>query len=130
MKKALFLPFLLFLFLVTSGVMAQNSDIIVRPTQIPLESITIKNPTLTEVKGDNILSGVGNYSVTLWDRSKYVNQPKSVVLPNAKEMFADGMEVPKPSLDRPITDPWNDLRQGYACEAYLNRPYYFQQMKT
>lgn len=108
---------------------AQNEPVIVHPTPAPSEIITIKNPNLTEVRGDNIISGYGNNTVTLWDRSKYINQPKSVVLPNAVERFQDGLEVPKPSLDRPITDPWDDLKQGYACEAILNRPYYFQQMK-
>ena len=120
---AIFLCFVIF-----SAAAAQ--DTIVRPTAvIPNETIQIVNPYLTPVRGENIITGAGNNRITLWDRSKYVNQPKSVVLPNARETFADGMEVPKPSLDRPITDPWDDLKQGYACQAILNRPYYFQQMK-
>ena len=116
---------LLFLFAAVSA----QEDVIVRTTPVPVETISLVNPNMSLVNGDNIISGTGNYSVTLWDRSKYVNQPKSVVLPNAREVFADGMEVPKPSLDRPITDPWDDLKQGYACEAILNRPYYFQKLK-
>ncbi len=83
---------------------------------------------LANVTGSEILSGRGSNTVTLWDRSLYERQPKSVNLPNAKEYYQSGIEVPKPDLDRPITDPWYDLKQGYACEAILNRPYYFQKM--
>ncbi|MBR6088570.1 MAG: hypothetical protein IKP86_01460 [Anaerolineaceae bacterium] len=115
--------------MITAGVCAQDIEIIARPTAVPEDTITLVNPDLASVSGDSIITGKGNYTVTLWDRSKYVNQPKSVVLPNAVERFQDGMEVPKPSLDRPVTDAWDDLKQGYACEAILNRPYYFQQMK-
>ena len=129
MKKLFIMISLCCLFLTAAVVYAQNETIIVRPTPVPAEIITIKNPSLTEVRGENIIPGVGNNTVTIWDRSKYINQPKSVVLPNAVERFQSGLEVPKPDLDRPITDPWDDLRQGYACEAILNRPYYFQQMK-
>lgn len=107
---------------------AAAQSVIVRPTAAPVEPIQIMNPYLVPVRGDNIITGTGNNTITLWDRSKYVSQPKSVVLPNARETFADGMDVPKPSLDRPITDPWDDLKQGYACQAILNRPYYFQQL--
>lgn len=127
MRKALIsVTTILFVMCLILSVSAQ--DAITRPTTIPQETITIVNPHLNTVSGDNIISGVGNNTITLWDRSKYVNQPKSVVLPNAVEMFADGMEVPKPSLDRPITDPWDDLKEGYACQAILNRPYYFQKL--
>ena len=130
MKKRFLWVLLSCFFAFNSNVSAQTDvPVIVRPTAVPSDIITIRNPNLTEVRGENILPGIGNNTVSLWDRSKYVNQPKSVVLPNAVEKFQDGMEVPKPSLDRPITDPWDDLRQGYACEAILNRPYYFQQMK-
>ena len=129
MKKLFIMISLCCLFLTAAVVYAQNETIIVRSTPVPAEIITIKNPSLTEVRGENIIPGVGNNTVTIWDRSKYINQPKSVVLPNAVERFQSGLEVPKPDLDRPITDPWDDLRQGYACEAILNRPYYFQQMK-
>lgn len=127
MKKAGILFVLCCLFLIICTAEAQN--VIVRPTAMPNETIQIVNPYSNQVRGENIISGTGNNTVTLWDRSKYVNQPKSVRLPNAKETFADGMEVPKPSLDRPITDPWDDLKDGYACQAILNGPYYFQQMK-
>ena len=121
MKKLFIMILLCCLLQMAAAVSAQTDAVIVRPTAVPSEIITIKNPSLTEVRGENIISGVGNNTVTLWDRSKYINQPKSVVLPNAKEMFQSGMEVPKPTLDRPITDPWDDLRQGYACEAILNQ---------
>ena len=107
---------------------AEAQDTIVRPVSGGGQTIELVNPYQNQVRGTNIITGSGNNTVTLWDRSKYINQPKSVVLPNAKETFADGMEVPKPSLDRPITDPWDDLKQGYACQAILNRPYYFQLM--
>lgn len=124
--KKIILTAIIFSILFVSSVSAQ--DVIVRPTSTPNETIQIMNPYLVPVRGDNIISGTGNNTITLWDRSKYVNQPKSVVLPNARETFSDGMEVPKPSLDRPITDPWDDLKQGYACQAILNKPYYFQKM--
>lgn len=126
-KKLLMIISLCLLLIITS--IAAGQGTIVRPTPTPNETITINNPYLNSVRGNDIIPGVGNNTVTLWDRSKYVNQPKSVVLPNARETFADGMEVPKPSLDRPITDPWDDLKQGYACQAILNKPYYFQQLK-
>ena len=137
MKKKMAVVLLCGVLLLTSAVFAQETEI-VRPTAVPNDTIQIKNPylnqvqgtdVLNQVKGTDIISGMGNNTITLWDRSKYVNQPKSVVLPNAREVFADSMEVPKPSLDRPITDPWDDLKSGYACEAVLNSPYYFQQMK-
>jgi len=115
--------------IITSIAAGQGTIVRPTPTPTPNETITINNPYLNSVRGNDIIPGVGNNTVTLWDRSKYVNQPKSVVLPNARETFADGMEVPKPSLDRPITDPWDDLKQGYACQAILNKPYYFQQLK-
>ena len=127
MKKKFIAVLLCGLLMMAAAASAQES-VIVRPTAMPDQTIQIKNPYLNQVQGADIIPGTGNNTVTLWDRSKYVNQPKSVVLPNAREVFADGMEVPKPSLDRPITDPWDDLKEGYACEAILNRPYYFQQM--
>ena len=123
------LAVLLFAFLMSVTVAAAQDSVIVRPTVMPDQTIQIKNPYNNVVQGTDIIPGTGNNTVTLWDRSKYVNQPKSVVLPNAREVFGDGMEVPKPTLDRPITDPWDDLKEGYACQAILNHPYYFQQMK-
>ena len=128
--RKIFILSLLFLFLSSAlAVCAQDEIGIVRPTAaVPQNTITLVNPNLGTVSGDGVLPGVGNNTVTLWDRALYINQPKSVVLPNAVERFQNGLEVPKPSLDRPITDPWDDLKQGYACEAILNRPYYFQKM--
>ena len=102
---------------------------LVQPTPAPTAAVIIVNPNLGTVSGDGVISGRGNNTVKLWDRSLYENQPKSVTLANAKEMFQTGMEVPKPLLDRPIVEGWDDLKPGYACEAILNRPYYFQQMK-
>jgi len=128
-KKLLMIISLCLLLIITSIAAGQGTIVRPTPTPTPNETITINNPYLNSVRGNDIIPGVGNNTVTLWDRSKYVNQPKSVVLPNARETFADGMEVPKPSLDRPITDPWDDLKQGYACQAILNKPYYFQQLK-
>ncbi len=112
-----------------TSVPAGESDtgVIQRPGTVTTP--TVNYESLAKVTGDGIISGKGSNTVTLWDRSIYERQPKSVVLPNAKEMYQSGIEVPKPDLARPITDPWNDLREGYACEAILNRPYYFQQMK-
>lgn len=112
-----------------AAVYAQDDGLSITRPSSSSEAITIKNPSLGTVTGEGILSGTGTKTVTLWDRSLYINQPKSVVLPNAKEYYQNGIEVPKPLLDRPITDPWDDLKEGYACEAILNRPYYFQQMK-
>ena len=129
MKKFFMAGILLCLTVFCSAAFGQEEEVIVRPTASVSELITIKNPSLNEVRGENIVPGVGNNTVTLWDRSKYINQPKSVVLPNAAEYYQNGIEVPKPDLDRPITAPWDDLREGYACEAILNRPYYFQKMK-
>ncbi len=119
----------------------EEEIIIERPTATPEEEIVLEIPTATavpvvivvnpnmgNVSGDGVLDGKGNNTVKLWDRSLYENQPKSVTLSNAKEMFQTGMEVPKPLLDRPINDAWDDLKPGYACEAILNAPYYFQKL--
>lgn len=124
-----FFLFITFISIFITVLTVSAQDTIVRPTASSDQVITIKNPYQDQIiRGTDIIPGTGNNTITLWDRSKYVNQPKSVALPNAKETFADGMEVPKPLLDRPITDPWDDLKQGYACQAILNKPYYFQQM--
>ena len=140
MKKILILP-LLIITLAFGIVSGQNEEggIILRPTAAPDMPITLTNTTasnvvinttnLTNISGDGVLNGKGIGTVTLWDRSIYERQPKSVNLPNAKEMFPTGLEVPKPDLDRPITDPWDDLKGGYACEGILNSPYYFQKLK-
>lgn len=125
MKKIGFILFCIFLVVCTAS--AQDITI-VRTTETPDDSIALSNNILQTVSGSGIISGRGTSTVTLWDRRLYENQPKSVVLPNAKERFDSGLEVPKPSLDRPVTDPWDDLKQGYACEAILNAPYYFQKM--
>ncbi len=134
MKKKL-LILILFAFMISIIPAAAQDISITRPTpesdliQNPRASVpTINYADLAKVTGTGIVSGVGSNTVTLWDRSLYINQPKSVNLPNAKEYYQSGIEVPKPDLDRPITDPWDDLKQGYACEAILNRPYYFQKM--
>ena len=115
--KKLFLILVCAMLTAAASVSAQDI-VIVRPTAVPETVPIISNPTTT----------TGTTTVRLWDRSVYENQPKSVVLPNAKEMFQSGLEVPLPDLDRPVTQPWDDLRQGYACEAILNRPYYFEKM--
>ncbi len=127
--------------MVFGTVSGQNEDdaVILRPTSVPDTAITLTNTSasdvvintsnLTNIGGDGVLSGKGVGTVTLWDRSVYERQPKSVNLPNAKEMFPGGLEVPRPDLDRPITDPWDDLKSGYACEGILNSPYYFQKLK-
>lgn len=104
--------------LMTAAAVSAQDIVIIRPTAVPETVPIISKPTET----------TGTTTVRLWDRSVYENQPKSVVLPNAKEMFQSGLEVPLPDLDRPVTQPWDDLRQGYACEAILNRPYYFEKM--
>jgi len=129
MRRLLFI--LTAVLILAEGAFAQSGseDIIQRPTAAPESAITLRNTTLPAVSGDGIISGKGNNSVTLWDRSIYERQPKSVVKENAKEMFPSGLEVPKPDLDRPITDAWQDLKPGYACEGILNAPYYFQQLK-
>ena len=117
MKK---LFFVLICGLLLSAAASSAQDIVIyRPTAVPETVPIISKPTTADT---------GTTTVRLWDRSVYERQPKSVVLPNAKEMFQSGLEVPKPDLDRPITEPWDDLRQGYACEAILNRPYYFEKM--
>ena len=117
MKK---LFFVLICALLLSAAASSAQDIVIyRPTAVPETVPIISKPTTADT---------GTTTVRLWDRSVYERQPKSVVLPNAKEMFQSGLEVPKPDLDRPITEPWDDLRQGYACEAILNRPYYFEKM--
>ena len=154
MKRTL-LSVITTLFLLTSAVSAQ--DVIIRSTPTPevileqpaQESVILVNQSevqpvvtpepdmiirpITIAKPAAGLSGepvpVEQTIVRKWDPSLYVNQPKSVNLPNATERFASGLEVPKPDLDRPITDPWNDLKEGYACEAILNSPYYFEQMR-
>ncbi len=131
MKFGKILGFILILMAAVCQVSAQNDEEITisRPTQVPVDIISLKNATLPEVKNDSVIPGKGTGTVTLWDRSLYENQPKSVTMSNAKEMFPSGMEVPKPLLDRPIVSAWEDLKPGYACEGILNRPYYFQQMK-
>lgn len=110
----------------TEGTTAGSGEVIQHPTGVTAPVIDYSQ--LANVTGTGVMSGRGTNTVTLWDRSLYINQPKSVNLPNAKEYYQSGIEVPKPDLDRPITDPWDDLKQGYACEAILNRPYYFQKM--
>ena len=105
---------------VENPVVTPEADMIVRP-------VTIAKPA-AGITAEQVQVPVEQTIVRRWDPSLYVNQPKSVNLPNATERFASGLEVPKPDLDRPITDAWDDLKQGYACEAILNRPYYFEQM--
>ena len=105
---------------------AGSGEVVQHPTGVTAPVIDYSQ--LANVTGTGVMNGRGTNTVTLWDRSLYINQPKSVNLPNAKEYYQSGIEVPKPDLDRPITDPWDDLKQGYACEAILNRPYYFQKM--
>ena len=117
MKKLLLI--LIFTALMTAAAVSAQDIVIVRPTAVP-ETVPIISKTTTPTTGTT--------TVRIWDRSIYENQPKSVVLPNAKEMFQTGLEVPLPDLDRPVTQPWDDLRDGYACEAILNRPYYFEKM--
>ena len=117
--KKLFLALLCAVLLTAAAASSAQDIVIYRPTAVPETVPIISKPTETTT---------GTTTVRLWDRSVYENQPKSVVLPNAKEMFQSGLEVPKPDLDRPIIEPWDDLRQGYACEAILNRPYYFEKM--
>ncbi len=118
--KKLFLVLLCAVLLTAAAASCAQDIVIYRPTAVPETTVPIISKPTTATTGTT--------TVRLWDRSIYENQPKSVVLPNAKEMFQSGLEVPKPDLDRPITAPWDDLRQGYACEAILNRPYYFEKM--
>ena len=140
MRKSFFI-LLLTLFLLTGVVFAQEEPVIVKPTEadpiivkptdgvIPTISLVNREVTATPVVIQLVTTPVPTQStVRIVDRSVYENQPKSVVLPNAKESFDSGLEVPRPDLDQPINDPWDDLKQGYACEAILNRPYYFEKM--
>lgn len=66
-------------------------------------------------------------TITLKDRSSIT---PSVDLDNARETFENGADVPKPELDRPITEGYDDLKMDYACQAILNAPYYFEQIHT
>lgn len=125
--KKLFLILICAVLMSAAAAYAQDI-VIVRPTAVPETVPIISRPTTGTETAAAGTSASGTKTVRLWDRSVYENQPKSVVLPNAKEMFQTGLEVPLPDLDRPITQPWDDLRQGYACEAILNRPYYFEKM--
>ena len=64
------IPILTILFILSLFSVISAQDVITRPTQAPEETITIVNPHMNVVHGDNIISGVGNNTITLWDRSK------------------------------------------------------------
>lgn len=111
--KRILIPVLICILLTVCAVSAQ--DIMIgRPTET----------SMPPVSGEGIISGQGNNTVTLRDR----NYEKSVDFENAQEVFENGMDVPKPDLDRPITEAYDDLKPGYSCQAILNSPYYFQEL--
>ena len=117
--------FVLCALLLLCGSAAAQEISIARPTPTP-DAALVETTTQNTVSGENLITGTGTNTVTLLDRNSYV---KSVDLPNAEEVFQSGDDVPKPDLDRPVTEGVADLTPGYACKAVLNAPYYFQEFK-
>lgn len=119
--------------LLSTGIAAGRDISIVRTTPTPQGKTTVTE-TATAGSNDTTVSteipdtALANNSNDLVQLKNREYEP-SVDLDNAEELLPSGDAVPKPELDRPITSANDDLKMAYACQAVLNSPHYFQQMK-